>query len=65
MADWLAVTGFLLLAAMAVGMESRARLADPPLPTAADMVGMAMATKVGRLLVVLIWWWIGWHFLAR
>jgi hypothetical protein len=33
--------------------------------TAADLFAAVVATRVGRVLAVLVWGWLGWHFLAR
>ncbi len=33
--------------------------------TAAELFAMAVATRTGRVLAVLVWAWLGWHFLAR
>lgn len=32
---------------------------------AADLLSMLVATRTGRVLTVLVWGWLGWHFLAR
>jgi hypothetical protein len=33
--------------------------------TAAELFAMVVATRTGRVLAVLVWGWLGWHFLAR
>jgi hypothetical protein len=32
---------------------------------AAELGAMLVATRAGRVLTVLVWGWLGWHFLAR
>lgn len=32
---------------------------------AAELFTMLVATRTGRVLTVLVWGWLGWHFLAR
>ncbi len=33
--------------------------------TATELFAIVVATRTGRLLAVLVWGWLGWHFLAR
>jgi Family of unknown function (DUF6186) len=35
------------------------------LPRFGEVVDLLMSRRVWRVLVVLIWWWLGWHFLVR
>jgi hypothetical protein len=30
-----------------------------------EMLDLLVATRAGRILTVLVWGWLGWHFLAR
>lgn len=30
-----------------------------------ELCAMVVATRAGRVLAVLVWAWLGWHFLAR
>lgn len=63
MLSWLLGTGFvlLMLAGLAVEVNARrqARL------TAGDLFAAATATRTGRLVMAVLWLWVGWHFLAR
>ncbi|WP_084958311.1 DUF6186 family protein [Thermoactinospora rubra] len=54
----LAVGGLIVL-------EALARRPGSALPTAGECLAWAMGHPAGRVLVVLAWWWAGWHFLAR
>jgi len=31
----------------------------------ADLFGFVMRERWGRMGVLFLWWWLGWHFLAR
>jgi hypothetical protein len=33
--------------------------------TASELFAMVVATRTGRVLAILVWGWLGWHFLAR
>ena len=32
-------------------------------PRVSDVVRHAARTRAGQLVLVLVWWWLGWHFL--
>jgi hypothetical protein len=32
---------------------------------ASELLEALVATRAGRILTVLVWGWLGWHFLAR
>ncbi|MFC4859437.1 DUF6186 family protein [Actinophytocola glycyrrhizae] len=51
--------GFVLLGLAGLIVQ----LAKPRL--AAELLAMLVATRAGRVLTVLVWGWLGWHFLAR
>jgi hypothetical protein len=34
-------------------------------PTVGQGMGWAMATGTGRVVTLLFWCWVGWHFFAR
>jgi hypothetical protein len=63
MLSWLLGSGFVLLALAAIAVEVNARRTARP--TAGDLLAIAVSTKAGRLLMVALWLWVGWHFLAR
>lgn len=56
--------GFVALLAAGLVLEVAARCGRGP-ATAAEAVGAAMRTTAGRAAVLLIWVWLGVHFLAR
>jgi hypothetical protein len=63
MLSWLLGTGFVLLMlgglVVEVSARRQARL------TAGDLLAAATATRTGRLIMAVLWLWVGWHFLAR
>jgi uncharacterized protein DUF6186 len=59
------VVGFTLIAAALLGLEVAARRRGSRIPTAGEMVGFLMQTRITRLLILLVWGWLGWHFFAR
>jgi hypothetical protein len=66
----LAMTAFVAVFVVALGVEWAARRPDSKIPTLAAMCGIVMHNGVGRLPIGRIamlgfWWWLGWHFLAR
>jgi hypothetical protein len=60
-----AEAGFLLLIALGFVLEMLARRPDAAVPTVAEVVDRCLSTRTGRLLILVTWWWLGWHFLAR
>ncbi|RBY77237.1 hypothetical protein DQ238_15180 [Geodermatophilus sp. TF02-6] len=58
------VLGFAVLLLAGLGLELAARRGAGP-ATAAQAVGAAMRTTPGRIGVLLVWLWVGVHFLAR
>lgn len=63
MLSWLLGTGFVVLVVAGLAVEVTARRAAHP--TAGELVRVLVATRTGRIAVVLVWVWAGWHFLAR
>ncbi|MQA98086.1 MAG: hypothetical protein GEV11_27045 [Streptosporangiales bacterium] len=60
------VLGFAALAIGVVVLELLARLRpEVGVPSAGECLGYLMRTRAGRVLVLLGWWWTGWHFFAR
>jgi hypothetical protein len=58
------LAGFAVIAACVVGLHVAGLLRHDQ-PHAGDVFGCVMRTHLGRWLVVLGWWWLGWHFFAR
>lgn len=65
-----AVAGFALAFALFATVEWAARRAGGRISTAAQVCAFVMRHEVGRVPVGRIgllglWWWLGWHFFAR
>lgn len=63
--SYLTVLGFAVLAVTAIGIEIGARLPNSPLWTLGDCLDHLVRPRLGRLGVLLVWLWVGWHFFAR
>lgn len=66
----LAVAGFVVALALFVFVEAAARREGSRIPTLGDVCAFVMRYEVGRVPVGRIgmlglWWWLGWHFFAR
>ena len=61
----LTVGGYLALAAAVLLLELRARRPGSTLPTFSELVTAVAASTPGRIALLGLWWWAGWHFLSR
>jgi hypothetical protein len=61
----LTVIGFAALISAMVGLEFAARREISRIPTLGQWLGYLMKSRTGRALVLLGWWWLGWHYFAR
>ncbi len=59
------ILGFALIGVALLVVEWLSRRRGSQIPTLSQMVGFVMRQRWGRLGVLYVWWWIGWHFLAR
>jgi hypothetical protein len=59
------VIGFAALISAMVGLELAARRGISRIPTLGQWLGYVMKSRAGRALVLLGWWWLGWHYFAR
>ncbi len=53
---------FALLGTSLIGLELVARLGRTKLPTVSRLLTSGLGRRSVQVLVVLSWWWIGWHF---
>lgn len=53
---------FAVLAASLSGLELAARLPRSRIPTLSRLLGAGLGRRSVQVLVVLSWWWVGWHF---
>ena len=49
----------------AKALEFLARRPGSRIPTVGQWLGDLMRPRIGRVLVLLGWWWLGWHYFAR
>lgn len=57
--------GFAVVFATMLVVEILARAGHTPLRPAGDVLAAALAGPIGRWLVMGVWLWLGFHFLAR
>lgn len=61
----LTITGFLVLAAAAVGLYLLGRARRLGLAPFGDATHAVRTSTAGRFALALVWAWVGWHLLAR
>jgi len=59
------IIGFAALILALFVLEFLARRKDSRIPTLGEWLGYVMRPKVGRLLILLGWLWLGWHYFSR
>jgi Family of unknown function (DUF6186) len=59
------IIGFAALILALFVLELLARRKDSRIPTLGEWLGYVMRPKVGRLLILLGWLWLGWHYFSR
>jgi Family of unknown function (DUF6186) len=59
------IIGFAALILVLFVLEFLARRKDSRIPTLGDWLGYVMRPKAGRLLILLGWLWLGWHYFSR
>lgn len=59
------IIGFAVLISAMAGLEFAARRGISRIPTLGQWLGYLMRSRTGRALVLLGWWWLGWHFFVR
>jgi hypothetical protein len=58
----LSIVVFLAIGGWAVGLGCRP---ESEVPTAAEVLTLAMRSTTGRVLTMASWLWVGWHFFCR
>jgi hypothetical protein len=59
------IVGFALVTAALIALEVVGRRETSRIPTVGEWLGYLMRSRVGRALILLGWWWLGWHYFAR
>ena len=61
----LTAAGFGLILAVAAAVELLAHARRISLPTIDQTLARVRRSPRGRVAVLFVWFWLGWHFLAR
>ncbi|MGH3863858.1 DUF6186 family protein [Actinokineospora sp.] len=66
----LTIAGFVLAALLIAGLEWAAHRRDTRIPSLPDVCAFAMryeagSLPLGRIAVLALWCWVGWHLFAR
>ena len=59
------IAGFVVVIAAMLVLEALGRRDSSRIPTAGQWLGYLMRRRTGRVLILLGWWWLGWHYFAR
>jgi uncharacterized membrane protein YcaP (DUF421 family) len=59
------VTGFLIIVACLIGTEIAGRTGLAKVPTFSQVMTRIMATRTGRVGMLVAWAWLGLHFFAK
>lgn len=59
------LTAYLGVVAAALLLEIAGRREGGTVPTFSEVATGVAATAPGRIALLGLWWWTGWHFLAR
>lgn len=59
------IVGFVVVIAAILILEWRARRPGSRIPTIGQWLGYLMRPRIGRFMILLCWWWLGWHYFAR
>ncbi len=59
------VVGFTAIAISLIGLELAGRRPGSRVPTAGEMFGFLMQTRITRVIILVSWGWLGWHLFAR
>jgi hypothetical protein len=59
------IAGFVVIGVAWIVLEVAGRSRRTAVPTFSGWLDLLMGFRYGRVGVLLVWWWLGWHFLAR
>ncbi|MEY9930668.1 hypothetical protein ABH926_005315 [Catenulispora sp. GP43] len=59
------IAGYVVIGVAAVLVELLARRPHSRVPRLSQLVSRVMHEKWGRVGMLLVWWWLGFHFLSR
>ena len=59
------IAGFVVIALALFAVHVAGRRPGSRIPSLSDLCAFTMRDRWGRVGVLFLWWWLGWHFLAR
>ncbi|WP_280496473.1 DUF6186 family protein [Nocardia asiatica] len=59
------IAGFCLLLAIALATVAVTRLRRDSIASLSETIAYLTSTRATKITAVLLWAWLGWHFLAR
>jgi hypothetical protein len=59
------IAGFAAILALAIAIDLLARRAGSGVRPLSATLAAALRPRGGRVLIIVVWLWLGWHFLAR
>jgi hypothetical protein len=59
------IIGFVCVLSALFTLEFLAHRKNSRIPTMGEFLGYLMRSRAGRVLVLLGWLWLGWHYFAR
>ena len=59
------IAGFCFVIIVLVALELIGRRRTTRVPTLGEWLGYLMRARAGRVLILLGWLWLGWHYFAR
>lgn len=58
------ITSFLSVIAAAIGLWAYSRKHPTKILPVDELLNHVLHTRPTRVALVLVWWWLGWHYLA-
>ena len=59
------IIGFAVFILIGIGLQAWAATGRSKLPTVGTVLGAINRKPLGRATLLFVWFWFGWHFLAR
>ena len=61
----IAIVGYVALSAMLIALIVPAGRSGRHVATASQLFASIRRRRIGRILLVFAWWWVGWHLFVR
>jgi hypothetical protein len=61
----LTIAGYALLLVAGIALQVLARRPGSRLRPIQAYASAVMRTRTGRWIMLVLWWWVGWHFFVR